>query len=340
MRRYRGFVAEWGWEEIVPVSGTEPGMNRGGAMFTKDGTDFILIGGTQDNSGSGSTTELTDYWRFDSIGKTWTQVVTSGLSTEARIKGFADGSGTIYRARIGVKRAYKIAKSTGTETELTWSGSGPNTGDVACADISAAKLYEMQPGSGAAPGSGFGASIDPVAFNSTTATLTELAVTERTGRRIRSSAGFCPTNNTIYMFAPTVASSSTVWTLGTSDIVKYDITGATGWTVETGVTNNAGSVSMSNYETLALIWVPGESKFFLFSATSDWGIGVVISYDPVTKTLAQVLFDGSASTELNDCSRGNAGDVVGDGSDVYFIRKARDYDLHANPARIWKFRRN
>lgn len=350
MRRFRGFNAEWGWEEIVPSSGTEPSMNRGSALFTKDGTDFLVLGGLYENSG-GSDIERADYWRYSTSSGTWTKVLAGvvdlggdpldGLDdtiVSSAAYGFADGSGNVYRGNAGT--AYEIAKSTGAETLLSWSGS-TNVGLAACADISAKKLLAANPGAGNAPGSGASANVISLALSSSAATATSFSVSSQTGRRIRSSAGYCPDNDTLYLFAPSVASSSTTWTLGTSDIVKYDLTGSTGWTVETGITNNAGSVSLGIEEENALVWVDSESKFFLFAGgAGSYSVGTVISYDPATKELAQLIFDGSNTTFLNQCRNGNAGDVVVDGSDVYFLRKRASYADRNNPARIWKFRRN
>lgn len=347
MRRFRGFNAEWGWEEIVPSSGTEPSMNRGNALFTKDGTDFLVLGGLYD-AAVGGAAERADYWRYSTTSGTWTKVLpgvvdtggdpANGLDDTFTGFGFADGSGNVYRLTSGT--AYEISKSTGAETLLSWSGSN-NMGNLRCADIQNKKVFGVGPGSSRQPGQAVFSSLMSVVLSSSAATGTSFSQSEQAGRRIRSSPGYCPDNDTLYLFAPSVASSSTTWTLGTSDIVKYDLTGSTGWTVETGITNNAGSVSLGIQEDNALVWVDSESKFFLFAGgAGNYSVGTVISYDPATKELAQLIFDGSNTTFLNQCPNGNAGDVVVDGSDVYFLRKRTSYADRNNPARIWKFRRN
>lgn len=332
MRRYRGFVAEWGWEEIVPTSGSEPSMNRGRALFAKDGNDFVLIGGQQENF-NGSSSYLSDLWTYSTTGGTWTQVLSSGLtngttaSASGAFLGYADGSGNIYRGTTTAQEYFKIAKSNGAETLL--GTVSHDVADFSCADISGGKIYSLR--------------IVLQQFcsyrfdlTSSSASSTQLTSTSHDGQNIRSSLARYPANNTLYMFAPTLASDNTAWTLGTDDIIKYDLTANTGWVAETGVTNSAGAIGMGTGAVKgSLVWLASESKFYFFAYN-----GQVITYDPSSKTLAQAVVDSSAPSYVIGTGKGNAGDVVVDGSDIYMIRKRADYNLRANPARIWKFRRN
>ena len=333
MRRFRGFVAEWGWEEIVPSGGTEPSMNRGRALFTKEGSDFVLIGGQQENFGGGDT-YLNDLWTYSTASGTWTQVLASGLTTDSiGFKGFGNGSGSVYQGPVGANDDfYLVNKSTGAETSLGQASHGGD--DYWCADISGNKLFST----GLVTVSIGVKEFRSYRFDLTGSSVssTQLTSTSDSGKNIRSSLARYPANNTLYMFAPTLASDNTSWTLGTDDILKFDLTANTGWVAETGVTNNAGAVNMGTGSIRgSLVWVASDSKFYFFAYN-----GQVISYDPASKTLSQVLFDNAAPGFVIGTGKGNAGDVVVDGSDIYMIRKRADYDLRANPARIWKFRRN
>lgn len=332
MRRYRGFVAEWGWEEIVPTSGSEPSMNRGRALFAKDGSDFVLIGGTRENFSGNSS--LSDLWTYSAASGAWTQVLSSGLTTsQSELTGFGTGSGNVYQGPNGsLFDFYSVNKSSGAETSL--GAASHRGGDYWCADISGGKLYSVEL---------VFISVSAKEFRSyrfdltsSSASSTQLTSTSHDGQNIRSSLARYPANNTLYMFAPTLASDNTAWTLGTDDIIKYDLTANTGWVAETGVTNNAGAIGMGTATIKgSLVWVASESKFYFFAYN-----GQVITYDPSSKTLAQAVVDSSAPSYVIGTGKGNAGDVVVDGSDIYMIRKRADYDLRANPARIWKFRRN
>lgn len=339
MRRFRGFVAEWGWEEIVPTSGTEPSMNRGNALFTKDGNDFVLIGGRQENFSGDSY--LSDVWTYSTTSNTWTQVISSGLTNGSNdyvseyFLGYAD-SGNVYRGPTSAGVEYfKIAKSTGAETLLNTVSHAAE--EFSCADTSGGKIYTV-----ATVGQRPCNRLHSFTLTSSSASSASLTTATQSTRNARSSLAYYPSNNTLYLFAPVISATfpnNETWTLGTGDILKYDLTAATGWTAETGVTNNAGAVNMGADDKGQLVWVDAESKFFLFA-----GNGQVISYDPASKVLAQVLYDNSPSSyvvnNFRSIRKGNAGDVVVDGSNIYMIRNLDEYSLRNNPARIWKFRRN
>lgn len=341
MRRHRAFVAEWGWEEIVPASGTEPSMNRGGALFVKDGTDFILIGGQRENF-SGDT-YLGDVWTYSTTSNTWTQVLASGLTNGSNdyisrsFIGYADGSGNAYRGPTSAGgKFYKIAKSSGAETDL--GVAAVNVG-FSCADIANNTLYGLKNSADKNPGE----TLHKVKLTTTTATSTSLTSAVQTTRNGRSSLALYPAGNTLYMFAPEISATLPQyepWTLGTGDIIKYDLTAGTGWVAETGVTNAAGSIGMGTIQG-QLVWVASESKFFFLGGSGSYSIGTVLSYDPASKVIAQVLFDGSPTTYLAaQYCKGNAGSVIVENSDIYVIRNSADYSLRNEPARIWKFRRN
>lgn len=348
--KFRGFTLEWGWEEIVPSSGSEPSGNRGGAAFTRDGAnEAVLIGGVTQ-----AGTDLSDYWRFDFGTKQWTQVVASGLSGIVQPRAYADGAGNILLNGNGNPKAWhgtsssKIGVSTGTQTALTDSGSTifgslcAWTADIANKTVFAAAAN----GTTREAGDELGKAVHSTAGNTNTRSALTSAVT---GRSQESSPAYYPAGNALYMLAPARAYSAGAWTLGSGDIIKYDLTAATGWAVETGVSNSAGAVPMPFHPNnrAQMVWCAPEAKFFIFVPTpgaSDGGVGRVLTYDPASKVIAEALFSGQPAARLlgefdgSAVSRGNAGTVVVTGSEFFFVT-AWALSSVTN-ARIWKFRRN
>lgn len=341
-----GVGAPWGWEEIVPSSGSEPSGDRGGALFLGDSSYFYLIGG-------GSAT---DYWRFDRSTEVWTQVVASGLSPVANSIGFVSGSYAYYTSRlVSFVNSYSFAGqqltlSSGATASLSSSGSGStSTQWVSCADPTTGVVYSSEVGAfdyklnGNSTG-GSGVFLKG-ATSGTTTTLTTL--TSAATGRLSTCLAYYPNTNTIYSIAPSVAYTS-AWTLGASDIVKYDLTAATGWAAETGVTNSAGSLVIQSWPNpFHMVWWPEEAKFFIFTQSATGGsgaIGSILTYDPATKVLSNLYYSGSPGTKVlgysdgYGISRGAMGTVVVQSDGIYFARVSSDPSL--TNARIWKFRRN
>lgn len=363
--KFRAFTLEWGWEEIVPSGGTEPSGNRGGAVFARDGTGkFCLMAGVTQ-----AAANLTDLWTFDYGGTNqWTQV-TNSLATitgagGGTIAGYADGSGNLIASNNGnsgrhfngtsslTPTTVKVAVASGTETALAVSGTPPfdsQGGASIAANISGKKVWEAGTywTAGAFPWThsyylhhatqDTGANTSVRASSGTVSSL---------GRYAATGIAYHPGSNTLYAFAP----SSTPWTLGTSDIIKYDLTAGTGWVAETGVTNNVGAIALgissSSSIPRQMVWNATEGKFFIFCATSAGStqpIDYVLTYDPATKIIAQALFAGAAplyalGTFDGGTPRGNAGTVVVTGSDMFLCTCASLSSL--TNARIWRFRRN
>lgn len=351
-RKFRSFNAEWGWEEIVPSSGSEPSGARPGAVFTRNGTsgNFVLAGGYSGWS---------DLWTFNLSSKTWTQVVSSGAYSGQGV-GYADGSGNLligestqWSGAFFSTSTYKVSIATGAVTTLTQTGVQGGSGYPAFfADPATQKLYASNAGtSNYYVASASNAGLLVLEQNVTTNTSTRSSfnvgtASPRTTFLQSSSMALYPDGNTLYMLGPQVAYTSS-WALSTSSIIKYDLTAATGWVQETGVTNNAGAVPMPSPGVAGnqnqFVWCPSESKFFIFVASADYSCTRVLTYDPSSKILAEALFDGNAPLYVLGAydgysqQRGNAGTVVVSGSDFYFLRAAL---TGVTNARIWKFRRN
>lgn len=349
-RKFRSFYTEWGWEEIVPSAGSEPSGARPGAVFARDGTsgDFVLAGGYP---------SVSDLWTFNLSSKTWTQVVSSGAYSGQGV-GYADGSGNLlialstdWSGSFFSTTTYKIPITTGTKVALTQSGVTGGGGNPAFyADPGNQVLYVSNAGStNYYVGDGSGNALLSLTQNVSTNTSVRAAYSvgassPRTTFLQSSNPALYPANNTLYMIAPSVSYTST-WALSTSSIIKYDLTAATGWVQETGVTNNAGAVPMPYYASNwnQFVWCPAEAKFFLFVGATDSSCARVITYDPSSKVLSEALASASSPLYLLGAydaysqQRGTAGTVVVSGSDFYFCRVAL---TGVTNARIWKFRRN
>lgn len=350
-RKFRSFTAEWGWEEIVPSSGSEPSGARLNPVFTRNGTagNFALAGGQSGWS---------DLWTFNLSTKTWTQVVASGAFSGPGA-GYADGNGNLLIAAkndwdsTASNVSFKISLTTGAVVALTSSGAAGGSGARCFAvDAASQKLYMSIAGSTnyyVGDGASNGLLTVQQDVSNNTSTRTALSVggsSPRTNFLQSSSLALYPAGNTLYMLGPQVSYLSS-WSLNSSSIIKYDITAATGWAQESGVTNNVGAVPMPFFSRNAtqLVWCSAENKFFIFVASDDanYSCARVLTYDPASKVLAESLFDGVAplyilgATDAYSSQRGNVGAVVVSGSDFYFCRAASS---GVTNARIWKFRRN
>lgn len=341
-----GVGAPWGWEEIVPSSGSEPSGDRGGAIFLGDSSYFYLIGGGT----------ATDYWRFDRGTKVWTQVVASGLAPVANSLGFVSGGYAYYTAKsISFVNSYSFAGqrltlSSGAASSLSSSGSGSSSTQwVSCADPTTGAVYSAEVGAFDYKLNGNFSGGSGVFLKGTTSgtTTTITNLTSAATGRLSTCLSYHPDTNTIYSFAPSVAYTAT-WTLSVSDILKYDLTAATGWAAETGVTNSAGSLVIPSWpNAFQMVWWPAEAKFFIFTKSATGGaeaIGSILTYDPVTKIISNLYYSGSPGTKVlgyfdgYGASRGEMGTVVVQSDGIYFARVSNDTGL--TNARIWKFRRN
>lgn len=341
-----GFL-DWAWEEIIPSSGSEPSGNRGGALFARNGSGvFVLVGGR-----TAAGTDLADYWSFDLGGTNqWTQVVSSGLTNVSLPSGYADGSGNIlispsnqkWDQFIASTSLSKIAVVGGAQTSLTESGTGASIGTPAqfTVDISNKRIYSGRVGTSTYyTGETLVAAVQDTTANTSVKTAYTSATTSRVGA---SSLGYYPAGNSLYCLT---APSTSAWTLSTSCVYKYDLTLGTGWAVESGVTNNAGSVSMPAWPSNQnqMVWSATEGKFFIFVAGASTSCGRVLTYDPSSKILAEALFAGSAPAYILGAydgfsiPRGNAGTLVESSGIFYFCTCADNASLTS--ARIWRFYR-
>ena len=348
--KFRALWLDWTWEEIVPSGGSEPSGNRGGALFARDGTGkFVLVGG-RNHVGS----DLTDYWSFDYGGTNqWTQVVASGLTNVTLPTGYADGSGNIlvtagytWDSFSASTTQSKIAVASGAQTALTDSGTGASVETAAQlgVDIANKTIFSGRVGSFNYNG---GYALTSAVQNTGANTSTKTAKTSSTYNRVAaSSLGYHPSGNALYALASNVAYNGGTWTLDTGCVYKYDLTAGTGWAAVTGVTNNAGAITMPAWpqNQAQRVWSATESKFFIFvTSGTNHSCARVLTFDPATKTLAQVLFTGAGPAyvlgEYDGYSlpRGNCGTVVETSGAFYFCTCAANAGL--TKARIWKFRR-
>lgn len=354
-RLFTGMMLDWGWTEIVPASGSEPSGDRGGALFTRNGTGkFVLVGG-RTQAGS----DLSDLWTFDYGGTDqWTQVVASGLTNVQLPSGYADGSGNIlintghvWDSSSASTAESKISVSTGTQTALTDSGTGAASETAAhmTADIANKRLWVGRIG-----GSSYtlGYYLTKATQNTTANTSVKVQnTTSNTSKLAATSLAYHPDSDTLYTMVANVAWNGGTWTLNTGCIYKYDIAAGTGWANVTGVTNSAGGIIMPAWPANngQMIWCASEAKFFIFIGSNNigtpggGGLGRVLTFDPVTKVITEVLFSGTPPAYILSgydefgAGRGNCGTVVNTGSDFFFIT-AWGYSSLTN-ARIWKFAR-
>lgn len=333
-RKFRSFTAEWGWEEIVPASGSEPSGDRNSFVFTRNGSGKFIVSGGQKISQNNQS--WSDLWAFDLSTKTWDSKSTS---VSLGNQGYADGNGYLFSGNFGqaFQTLYKTDLATGTVTTLTKSGTTSPPGGATqgfFADPATQTVYAsgtdiygyVAIGSGVGAGGFTKIEIDSV--NNTFANTQLATAAYGTTYLQYSSIARYPSNNTMYMLAPSTIWTSS-WTLGPTVWLKNDLTANTGWSQETGVTNNAGAIDLPNFSSAnnSLVWCPAETKFFVFLSA-----GHVITYDPASKVMARALFDGQFISAGGQ--NGNAGAIVVSGSEFFFCKTG------GTNARIWKFRRN
>ena len=343
---FRTQILDWTWEEIAPSSGSEPTGNRGGALFTRNGSGvFCLLGGR-----SQSGLDRSDLWTFDLGTRVWTQVVSSGLVNVWLPSGYADGSGNIFAttvseawdAFLASTQISKINVSTGAQTFLADSGTGVATGTYGhfAADPSTRTVFVGRYGTFSYEhGITLVTAVQDPAVNTTVKTS---RTTSGTGRIVASSLAYYPAGNTLYCVT---APSTSSWTLATNCVYKYDLALGTGWVQETGITNSAGAVGMPGVTEARtqMIWSATESKFFIFVSGADASCARVLTYDPVSKVITQLLFGGTSPAHIlgtYDAAgriRGNLGTVV-ESSGQFFFCTCVDLTTLTN-ARIWRLRR-
>jgi len=378
-RKFKSFVGEWGWEEIVPASGSEPNGDRVKAVFSRDGLSgkFVVAAGGSSYS---------DVWTYSPTTNTWSQLLASGITQTPAgggnpnssywKAGFCDNNGNLwlnnpwwmYNAGANTSNAYiqKIVLSTGAITTISDStgvsgfdqprsalGVHVWTLNYLGSPVPQRYVVGHDASNTTYQTNGkyyFQTNLQDVAAGSASNDSMSGGYFGSTWDQARlqgSSYAVYPYSSTegsydVYTISPAISYTSD-WTLSAADIVKKP-ENTFSFSAVSGATSSVTGVRMQSVSgnMNQLVWSQSNGKFFLFAAGPSASCARVFTYEPVAKKLEEVTFSGTSPTHILGEEDGYSRQRGNVGT---VVTSGADFyfcrvGTGVDKARIWKFRRN